>query len=101
MKAIELIDKFLSNDKFVKVEVNVDFPLLISYIVSLTYKQGQFLNSLLSQENLKYSSAQGFYKKSGMRISFNINSTPYTLDSPAQWYGDKGFWILTKVVQKR
>ena len=76
MKAIQLIQSFNSE--------------------KLTYKQGQFLTKLLIAEKLIFSSVKGIYKQSGVTNHFNIDGVGYELESPANWYGNKGFFILRK-----
>lgn len=91
MKAIDLIKSFIEKAVglgFIKNEDELNNSLL------LTYKQGIFLNSLLSKEDLIYSNVKGQYKKSGSSKSFILSEKHFQLITPAAWYGDKGKFIL-------
>lgn len=94
MKALELIDSFIEKSKkYIKEEDDINFSL------SLTYKQGCFLNSLLVKEDLIYSNSKGCFKKSGFTKSFILRKTHLKLLTPDSWYGDKG--IFTLIFDKR
>lgn len=94
MKAIELINSFIENSKkYIKEENELNFSL------SLSYKQGCFLNSLLVKEDLIYSNSKGCFKKSGFTKSFILRENHITLLTPDSWYGDKG--IFTLIFDKR